>query len=234
VRPEEVAGVIIEPIIGAGGCITPPDSFWPALTDLCRENGWLLCADEVKTGFGRSGKMFAVEHWGVQPDLMCLGKGLGGGVMPIGALLGTETVMGSFEDISTGSTWSWLPASCAAAIACIDFFQNEPVLDNVLALEAAGRGSLGTLPERYDVAGDVRIKGCFMGVEFVKDRRTKERAMDFQEAVAGECIRRGIFGDSSSTSYNIQPSLITPVEVFERGAVLFEEAIQAVLEAGIL
>jgi 4-aminobutyrate aminotransferase-like enzyme len=233
VRPEEVAGVIIEPIIGSGGCITPPDSFWPALADLCRENGWLLCVDEVKTGFGRSGKMFAVEHWGIQPDLMCLGKGLGGGVMPIGALMGTETVMGCFEDISTGSTWSWLPASCAAALACIDFFQNKPVLENVLALEAAARGTLGTLPERFEVVGDVRIKGCFMGVEFIKDRRTKERAMDFQEAVAGECIRRGIFGDSSSTSYNIQPSLITPIEVFERGAMLFEESIGAVLEAGV-
>jgi 4-aminobutyrate aminotransferase-like enzyme len=232
VLPEEVAGVIIEPIIGAGGCIAPPDSFWPALTDLCKDYNWLLCADEVKTGFGRSGKLFAVDHWGVKPDLMCLGKGLGGGVMPIGALLGTEAVMGSFDDISTGSTWSWLPASCAAAISCIDIFQNESILENVLALEEAGRRTLGTLPERYEVVGDVRIKGCFMGVEFVKDRQTKERALDFQEEVAKECIRRGIFGDSSSTSYNIQPSLITPVEVFEKGAALFEESIQAALASG--
>ena len=93
--------------------------------------------------------------------------------------------------------------------------------------QEAGRRGLGTLPERYEVVGDVRIKGCFMGVEFVTDRRSKERALDFQEEVARQCFRRGIFGDSSSTSYNIQPSLITPVEVFQRGVQLFEDAIKA-------
>jgi 4-aminobutyrate aminotransferase/(S)-3-amino-2-methylpropionate transaminase len=186
----------------------------------------LLCADEVKTGFGRSGKMFAVEHWGIEPDLMCLGKNLGGGVMPIGAVLGSEKVMGSFDDVSTGSTWSWLPAACAAAIECIEVFQRESILENVLALEEAGRSSLGTLPERHNIVGDVRIKGCFMGVEFVKDRLSKERALEFQDEVSRQCFRRGIFGDSSSTSYNIQPSLITPVEVFRRGIQLFEDAIK--------
>jgi 4-aminobutyrate aminotransferase-like enzyme len=231
VHPAEVAGVIIEPILGAGGCITPPDSFWPALVGLCNEHDWLLCADEVKTGFGRSGKMFAVEHWGVEPDLMCLGKNLGGGVMPIGAVLGSEKVMGSFDDVSTGSTWSWLPAACAAAIECIEIFQRDSILENVLALEEAGSSGLGALPERYEVVGDVRIKGCFMGVEFVKDRLSKERAIDFQEEVAQQCFSRGIFGDSSSTSYNIQPSLITPVEVFQRGIQLFEDAIKAALDS---
>jgi 4-aminobutyrate aminotransferase-like enzyme len=230
VHPAEVAGVIIEPILGAGGCITPPDSFWTALIDLCKEHDWLLCADEVKTGFGRSGKMFAVQHWGVEPDLMCLGKNLGGGVMPIGAVLGSEKVMGSFDDVSTGSTWSWLPAACAAAIECIEIFHREPILQNVLKLEEAGRQSLGNLVERYEVVGDVRVKGCFMGVEFVKDRRSKERAAGLQEEVARQCFQRGIFGDSSSTSYNIQPSLITPVEVFQRGIRLFEDAVKASLD----
>ena len=87
--PSEVAGVMIEPVLGSGGCVAPPDSFWPALVDLCREHGWLLCADEVKSGIGRSGELFAVDHWGVAPDLICLGKALGGGAMPIGALLGS-------------------------------------------------------------------------------------------------------------------------------------------------
>jgi 4-aminobutyrate aminotransferase-like enzyme len=229
VHPSEVAGVIIEPILGAGGCVTPPDCFWPALAELCKEYEWLLCVDEVKTGFGRSGRMFAVQHWGVEPDLMCLGKALGGGVMPIGALLGSEKVMGSFDDISTGSTWSWLPAACAAALACIEIYQREPVLENVLKLEEEGRRGLGSLLERYEIVGDVRVMGCFMGVEFVKDRQTRERALDFQEEVARQCYRRGIFGDSSSTSYNIQPSLITPVEVLRRGIELFEESIAAAL-----
>jgi 4-aminobutyrate aminotransferase-like enzyme len=117
--PGDVAGVIIEPVLGSGGCIKPPESFWPALTDLCAEHDWLLCADEVKTGFGRSGKLLAVEHWDLQPDLICLGKALGGGEMPIGALLGSERAIGGFDDVPTGSTWAWLPASCAAALATI-------------------------------------------------------------------------------------------------------------------
>ena len=89
VDPNEVAGVLIEPILGSGGCVAPSDAFWNALTRVCDEFGWLLAVDEVKTGFGRSGEMFAVEKWGIEPDLMCLGKAMGGGVAPIAALLGS-------------------------------------------------------------------------------------------------------------------------------------------------
>src|SRR5262249_35993832 len=177
--------------------------FWRALAELCREHGWLLCADEVKTGFGRSGTMFAVEQWGVQPDLMCLGKAMGGGVMPIGAVLGSERAMGGFDDVPTGSTWAWLPAACAAALATLEVFRREPVLENVRALDVRARETLGRLPERYESVGDVRIKGGFMAVEFVRDRETKERAPELQEAVAGECLRRGLLADSSTTSYNL-------------------------------
>ena len=148
--PSEVAGVVIEPVLGSGGCVAPPDSFWPALTELCREHGWLLCADEVKTGMGRSGELFAVERWGVEPDLICLGKALGGGVMPIGALLGSERAIGGFDDVPTGSTWAWLPAACAAALATLDLYEREPVLENVRELERLAAERLGELRERFD------------------------------------------------------------------------------------
>ncbi len=128
--------MIIEPVLGSGGCIAPPDAFWPALTALCSEHDWLLCADEVKTGFGRSGTMLAVERWGVEPDLICLGKAMGGGVMPIGAVLGSEAVLGEVDDLSTGSTWAWLPGSVAAALATLDAYEREDVLGNVAELEA--------------------------------------------------------------------------------------------------
>jgi 4-aminobutyrate aminotransferase-like enzyme len=224
VDPREVAGFVIEPVMGSGGCVAPPEVFWTALVDLCREFDFLLCADEVKTGFGRTGEMFAVERFGVEPDLMALGKSMGGGVMPIGAVLGTERAM-DFDDVSTGSTWSWLPAACAAALATLDVFEREPVLENVRALEAAGLAKLESMRARHASIGQVRAIGCFMAIEFVKDRETKERDLELQERVAWAAIRRGVLADPSTTSFNIQPSLVTSVEVLERGLDLIDDAI---------
>jgi 4-aminobutyrate aminotransferase-like enzyme len=224
VDPREVAGFVIEPVMGSGGCVAPPEVFWTALGDLCREFDFLLCADEVKTGFGRTGEMFAVERFGVEPDLMALGKSMGGGVMPIGAVLGTERAM-DFDDVSTGSTWSWLPAACAAALATLDVFEHEPVLENVRALEAAGLAKLESMRARHPSIGQVRAIGCFMAIEFVKDRETKERDLELQERVAWAAIRRGVLADPSTTSFNIQPSLVTSVEVLERGLDLVDDAI---------
>ena len=210
VDPREVAGVVIEPVLGSGGVVVPPEAFWSALVDLCDEHGWLLCLDEVKTGFGRTGQLFAADLWGLQPDLMCLGKAMGGGVMPIGAVLGSDRAMGGFDDLSTGSTWSWLPAACAAALATLDVFDREPVLDNVRDLEQVGRELLLPLVARHEQVGDVRIQGCFMALELVTDSRTRDRAPDLQQDLAMALLQRGILVDSSTTSLNIQPSLVMP------------------------
>ena len=228
IDPREVAGFVIEPVMGSGGCVAPPDGFWSALTELCREFDFLLCADEVKTGFGRTGHLFAVERWGVEPDLMALGKSMGGGVMPIGAVLGTERAM-DFDDVSTGSTWSWLPAACAAAIETLDVFEREPILENVRILEAAGIEALRGLQDRYPSIGDVRAVGCFLAVEFVKDRETKERDLELQSRVAWGCVRRGLLVDPSTTSLNLQPSLTMPVEVMATAIAILDEAIAEAL-----
>jgi 4-aminobutyrate aminotransferase-like enzyme len=225
-HPGDVAGVIVEPIVGSGGVLVPPDSFWPALEELCREHDWLLCADEVKTGFGRTGRMFAVEHWGVRPDLMCLGKGMGGGVMPIGAVVGTERAMG-FDDVPTGSTWAWLPAACAAALRTIEIFAEEDVLGNVRALERVAVEELGRIAERHGQVGDVRVRGCYQAIEFVRDRETRERHPELQERVAREALARGVLADSSTTSYNIQPSLVMPPDDLRRGLGIVGEAVDA-------
>ena len=229
--PADVAGVVIEPVLGSGGCVAPPDSFWPALTELCSEHGWLLCADEVKTGMGRAGHLFAVDRWGVEPDLMCLGKALGGGVMPIGALLGSERVLGSFDDVPTGSTWAWLPGACAAALATLDLYASEPVLENVAELEARGGARLAELHQRFDRIGDVRAVGGFQAIEFVRDRETADLDSGLQDAVATEMLRRGVLADSSTTSVNIQPSLVMPAATLDRVYSIVQDSIEAALAA---
>jgi 4-aminobutyrate aminotransferase-like enzyme len=229
VDPREVAGVLIEPVLGSGGCVAPPPEFWAALSSLCDEHGFLLALDEVKSGIGRTGWMLALERWGVRPDLIALGKALGGGVMPIGAVLGTEQAMG-FDDVSTGSTWSWFPASCAAALETLAIFREEPILEHVRALEAAGSEELAALAGRHEAIGDVRAVGCFQAIEFVQDRSTKERDPGFQARVAREAAHRGILGDSSTASYNLQPSLTLPVEDLRAAYRLIDAAIAAANE----
>ncbi|WP_396903688.1 aspartate aminotransferase family protein [Mycolicibacterium phlei] len=232
VDPGEVAGVLIEPVLGSGGVVVPPDTFWPALKDLCAQYDWLLCLDEVKTGFGRTGAMFAADLWGVQPDLMCLGKAMGGGVMPIGALLGNERALSGFSDLATGSTWSWLPAACAAALAYLDVLETEDVRGNVRALHEVSASTLGPLVDRIPEVGDVRVQGGFAAVEFVRDRTTKERFPRLQDAVADGCLQRGVLVVSSTTSLNIQPSLVMAPDAYAEalGRVIdaIDEAVQAI------
>jgi 4-aminobutyrate aminotransferase-like enzyme len=157
---------------------------------------------------------------------MCLGKGMGGGVMPIGAVLGTERAMG-FDDVPTGSTWAWLPAACVAALRTIDLFASGEVLENVRELERVGLEELGALAERHERIGDVRVRGCFQAIEFVRDRATKERDLELLERVAEEALRRGVLADASTTSYNIQPSLVMPPEELRRALRLVGEAVDA-------
>jgi 4-aminobutyrate aminotransferase-like enzyme len=229
VDPADVAGVVIEPILGSGGVVKPPESFFPALAELCAEHDWLLCADEVKTGCGRCGAFLAVERLGVTPDVVCLGKGLGGGVAPIGAVIGSERVLGTFDDMSTGSTWSWLPMSCAAALAMLDELCRPGVLDHVLAIEERSRSAFGALADRFDAIGDVRSVGALTAIEYVHDRVGKERDTALQDAVAAHGFARGLLADSSTTSLNIQPSLITPLEVIDQAAEIVADATAAAL-----
>jgi 4-aminobutyrate aminotransferase-like enzyme len=231
VDPREVAGFLIEPVMGSGGCVAPPDAFWTAMVELCSEFEFLLAVDEVKTGFGRTGHMFAVQRWGLEPDLMALGKSMGGGVMPIGAVLGTEASM-DFADVSTGSTWSWLPAACAAALATLDVFEREPVLANVRALEEVGLDGMQHLAAKYPAIGDVRAAGCFMAIEFVTDHETKERDLALQERVAHGCVQRGLLIDPSTTSLNIQPSLTMPVDVMGTVMDILDAAIGEAVGSG--
>jgi 4-aminobutyrate aminotransferase-like enzyme len=137
----------------------------------------------------------------------------------------------AFDDLSTGSTWSWFPAACAAALGTLRRFREEPILENVRALEAMALQELPAMMARHPGIGDVRAIGCFWAIEFVKDRETKERDPAMQERVAREALARGVIGDPSTTSYNLQPSLVTPVEVAGRALTIVDEAISVAEEA---
>jgi 4-aminobutyrate aminotransferase-like enzyme len=223
---DRIAGVMIEPIAGEAGVLIPPDPFWSALVELCREHGWLLCADEVQTGFGRTGPMFAVEHWGVKPDLMCLAKGLSGGVMPIGATLGSEEVMGDLH-VYAGGTFAWTPPACVAALKGIEVIEREGLLERAVRLEQVAREVLGSLTSRYELVGDVRIKGLYIAVEFVLDRETKEPAVDVARRVHAACVRRGLANiyDDGMWLVRWQPALTMPEEMLRRAGEILEEAI---------
>lgn len=229
IDPRQVAGVVIEPVLGSGGVVVPPTGFWSALEALCDEHGWLLCLDEVKTGFGRTGRLFAAELWDIEPDLMCLGKAMGGGVMPIGAVLGTEQVLGTFDDVSTGSTWSWLPAACAVALKTLDVLATESVLENVLALHDVAAEVLTPLVDRHEQIGDVRVQGCFVGIEVVRDKASRGRDPELQEALAGAILERGVLVDSSTATINIQPSLVMEPDLLRAALLLVVDACEDVL-----
>ena len=137
--------------------------------------------------------------------------------------------MGGFDDLSTGSTWSWLPAACSAALATLDVFDREPILENVRALDAVGREMLLPLVDRYDRVGDVRVQGCFMAIEVVADSKTRDRAPDLQRQLAMNMLQRGLLVDSSTTSLNIQPSLVMPPDELRSALRLVSESTADVL-----
>ena len=178
---EEVAAVILEPLVqGAGGMITHPAGYLRRVADACRRSNVLLICDEVATGFGRTGRMFACEHEEVRPDLLCLAKGISGGYLPLAATLATERIyeafLGEYCEHRTffhGHTYTGNALACAAGMASLDVFEKDRVLDRVGELGAALGGLLGPVAEMPHV-GEVRRRGLMVGIELVADRRTRE------------------------------------------------------------
>jgi len=180
-RRKELAAAIIEPLVqGAAGMLVMPPGFTKEFGKLCGKYGVLLICDEVATGFGRTGKMFAVEHEGVKPDLMCLSKGITGGYLPLAATLATEEIykgfLGRYEDFKTffhGHTYTANPLACAAALANLEIFRKEKVISGLKDKIEHMKTELAGLLE-LDCVGDIRQKGLMVGIELVKNRKTKE------------------------------------------------------------
>ena len=180
-KSEEIAAVIIEPLVqAAGGMIVAPSGYLKGVRELCSRYGVLMIADEVATGFGRTGRMFACEHEDVVPDIMCLSKGITGGYLPLAATVATEEVysafLGEFRELKTffhGHSYTGNPLGCATALACIEIFEKEKILEELKPKISMIESSLAEILN-LEHAGDVRSKGLMAGIELVKDKSTKE------------------------------------------------------------
>ena len=188
--PTEVAAVIVEPIQGEGGYIVPPDGFLASLRTLCDRHGMLLIFDEVQSGIGRTGKMFASQHWGVTPDIMSLAKGLGSG-LPIGAVVARRRYMDKWKPGAHGNTFGGNPLCCASALATLDLVEREYAA-NAASVGEYFIGRLRELKQRYPVIGDVRGKGLMIGMELVKDPATKAPARALCDALLTRAYHQGL------------------------------------------
>ena len=228
-HPERIAGVLFEPIACEAGIWIPPDSFIHGLRRLADNYGWFLIADEVMTGFGRTGKWFAIEHWGIDVELMPLGKGLCGGIFPIAAVYGSEEAMAS-EEIDYGTTFGGHPAGCLAAIENIRIMKREKLVERAAQLGEEALKRMRDWPERYDIVGDVRGKGMLMAVEFVKDKKLKTRNPQATRQVYLESIKRGVVPlmDHGDWTLRIQPPLTIEKDVLMESLDIIEECIKMV------
>ena len=212
VAPEEVAAIFIEPILGEGGYVIPKPEFLMGLRRLCDENGILLVFDEVQSGVGRTGHMWAANYFGVEPDILLSAKGLGSG-MPIGAIIARESIM-KWTRGSHGSTFGGNPVCCAAALATLDLVQGG-LMDNAAKMGQRLLAGLRKLEKKHACIGDVRGVGLMVGLELVKDRKTKEPAADLMGELEQLAFRRGLLllGCGKSTIRVAPPLVVSPYDV---------------------
>ncbi|MGD9997500.1 MAG: aspartate aminotransferase family protein [Ilumatobacteraceae bacterium] len=222
--PDGVAAVLIEPVQGWGGSIVPPDDFLPRLSELCTANGTMLIADEVLTCFGRTGRMFAVNHWGVEPDLMTLGKGLGNG-FPVSAVMARSDLREAMNNASASTSYGGNPMACAAILASLSVIEDEELCQRAEKLGALVLDELRAMQERHPIIGEVRGLGFLLGIELVKDRATKEPATAAGTFVYQEAFRRGLAWIPAGHILRLAPPLVISQDEAFRGLSIIEQAI---------
>jgi len=229
VAPEMVAAVIAEPVQGEGGFIAPPPEYFKKLVAICKENNILFISDEIQTGMGRTGKMFAMEHYGVEADFTVVAKSLAAG-MPLSAVVGRKNLMDSIHPFGIGGTYGANPVSCRAALAVIEIFEEENLLEKAEALGRKVRSRLDTFKEKYEIVGDVRGLGPMLAMEMVKDRERKDPAPDQAKELAKFCVDRGLLilvcGNLSNVVRILMPLVITD-EQLDKGLAIMEEGLSA-------
>jgi 4-aminobutyrate aminotransferase/(S)-3-amino-2-methylpropionate transaminase len=228
-----VAAVVVEPIQGEGGFVVPGEGFLPALADLCRRAGIVLVADEVQTGFGRTGAWFASEHEGIVPDLVATAKGIAGG-LPLSAVTGRAEIMDAVHAGGLGGTYGGNPLACAAALAAIRTIEDQDLVGAARRIEAVTAPRLRALQQRFPVIGDVRGRGAMLAVELVRPGTTEPDAAVTQQ-VAKACHARGLVVLTAGTYGNVLrflPPLVMPEHLLVEGLDVVEEAFADVTGAG--
>jgi len=226
IDPEEVAAIIIEPVLGEGGYIPLPDGFLQRLRKLCNEYGIMLILDEVQTGFGRTGKWFASEHYGIVPDIMAMAKAIASG-MPLGAVASTKPIMDMWPKGAHGTTFGGNPLSCAAAIATITVLKRDGIIERAAYLGRMSMERLNALKDRYESIGDVRGRGLMIGIEFVKADKSPDR--DLAMKIVKKCAERGLILIECGWNKNILrfiPPLIVEESEISRALDIFEDALK--------
>lgn len=223
VAPDDVAAIFVEPVQGEGGYVMPPAGFLRALRDLCDRHGILLVADEVQSGMGRTGRMWACEWEGVEPDILTTAKGLGSG-MPIGAFIARDSVM-TWDAGTHGSTFGGNPVSCAAALATLEIVEQS--LPHIREMGERMLSHARRLQEKYAVAGDVRGKGLMLGIEFVKDRATREPYPEIVDRITERAFRRGLLLlPCGQSTFRLAPPLVLDQYDVDTGMGILDECLK--------
>jgi 4-aminobutyrate aminotransferase/(S)-3-amino-2-methylpropionate transaminase len=230
ISSEQVAALIAEPVLGEGGFVVPPKEYFKILKSICRENGIVFIADEIQTGFGRTAKMFAMEHYQVEPDILVTGKSLGGG-FPISAVTAKAELADHTQVGGLGGTFGGNPVACQAGLAVLDQFEKTKILAKA---EQIGKKVLSRFMEfqnRFTVVGDVRGLGAMVGMELVMDRKTKEPATALTKKLIDLCRENGLIMISAGTHSNIIRTLMPLViedEQLEKGLSILDKCLSKV------
>ena len=231
IYPDRVAAIIIEPVLGEGGYVVPPPGFLPCLREITREHGILLIADEVQTGFGRTGEMFAVQHWDVEPDILVMAKGIASG-LPLSGILARQDLMAHWKPGSHGGTYGGNVVSCAAANATLDVIEDEGLVANARERGAQFLAGLQRLAGTYPSIGDVRGLGLMVAIELVKqgvgDGRTPDP--DLTKRIQAEALARHLIVLTAGTYVNVVriiPPLVTTAAEVDGALAILDESLAA-------
>ncbi len=228
VDPSTVGAVIVETVQGEGGFIDPPKNFYPMLKELCEKHDIKLIIDEVQTGFGRTGKMFAIEHYGVEPDVITMAKALANG-LPLSAVVASEELMGNIYPGSLGGTYGGNPVACATALKVIEIMEREKIPERAAKMGVKLRKRLDELHEKYPIIGEVRGLGPMLAMEFVKDPKTKEPDAETSSAIMKDALQHGLMTLKAGLYNNVirlHPPLTIEDDLLDTGLGILEASIK--------